>query len=375
VALYSSATAAAKGNDRPTGYARVSHVQPTTARIVPCAYGDVAEAVRLDVGACGELAYADFGDLRLTLAIDQNSAAAGQQAAVLASLAAQLRALADAPAAVFTLVDEPSSADWVIRTHPSTVEKFTAEKPTAEKSVLELLPKSAAGLAEGEPLPPGTPRFGIEESHSADTIAKLLQRVFRAQNLMKLAGASVNARTPRNMKLKMELLSDSVPLADGAMLNPGQKVEWKITNEAAVAIDLTLLFIDSEWSIFPAFPKQGELAGNNRLAPGKCLCQEATVTAETLGAEYLVAVAARARGPQRDFRFLAEPSLDAAQHLVAAVRGDGEDVLQSPFGRLLRYALYNDESLPGATRGLSSADADDCRLALRAWVVTKRGQE
>jgi hypothetical protein len=224
-------------------------------------------------------------------------------------------------------------------------------------------------LAEGEPLPLGTPRFGIEEADSVEAAVRLLQRIFRAQNLIKLAGGYGNAALQGRKLLKpnVELFSQSAPLADAAVLVPGQEVAWKITNAGTAAVDITLLFIDSEFAIVSAYPQAGQLV-DNRLAPGGSLSLGATVCGNTLGAEYLVAIAARARGPQRDFRCLAEPSLDAAQKLAAAVRGGNGDVLQSPFGRLMRYALYNDQ-LAGATRGLASADAHDCRLTLRAWVV------
>lgn len=354
VALHSATAGAAEADDRPAGYARVTRVQPATARIVPCAYGETPRPSGLEVGAWCELAYADYGDMRLAVAIDHESATrTGQSSAALARLAERLRSLANAPAAVFRVVGGPSEADWVVQ---------------MRESAIQLLPASVAELAEGEPLPLGAPQFTIGATDSADAVAGLLHRVFRAQNLIKLAGGAGNARAPGSVKIKLELRSESLSLADAAVLVPGQEVEWKITNEGTAAVDLTLLFIDSQFAIEAAYPKLGE-PGDNRLAPGKSLQCTGTVNGDTVGTEYLVAIAARARGPQRDFRCLAEPSLDAARNLAAAVRGGGPDVLQSPFGRLLRYALYHDESVPGATRGLASTDADDCRLALRAWVV------
>lgn len=351
--------------DRPAGYARVTHVQSTTARIVPCVYGDATRAIGVEVGAWCDVVYADFGDMRLSLAIDETSAMrADQPSTALARLAEQLRSLSELPSAVFRVIDKASAADWVVQ---------------ARESAIELLPRSAAELAEGEPLPLGTPHFPIDEADSAEAIAALLHRVFRAQNLIKLAGGSGHAVRPGRdaLQLKVELLSQSRPLADAAVLVPGQEVEWKITNEGTAAVDLTLLFIDSQWEIAAAYPQPGQLA-DNRLAPGKSLLLGATVRGNTLGTEYLVAIASRGRGPQRDFRCLAGSSLDAARNLAAAVRGGEQDVFESPFGRLMRYALYNDES-PGTARGLSSAGVDDCCLTLRAWVVqpdhTARGQE
>ena len=356
VGLYSPVAVDAAAGDRPAGYARVTRVQPTTSRIASCSYGEVAKPIGFDVGTTCEPVYADFGDMRLSVAVDERSASRDEPAAaVLAQLADELRSLAGSPTSVFTFVDDLSAADWVVQ---------------ARASAFELLPRSAAELAEGEPLPLGTPRFRIDEADSSEAIAALLHRVFRAQNLVKLASGFNDCLAPGRaaLKLKVELLSDSgLPLADQGELAPGQKVEWRVTNTGAVAFDLTLLFIDSKWTVAPAYPLADE-SEDIRLAPGDNRSCTARVTAKTLGTEYLVAIAARARGPQRDFRCLAEPSLEAAQDLAAAVRG-GESAFQSPFGRLLRYALYNDEPSPGTSRGLTSSGADDCRLAIRAWIV------
>lgn len=356
LAWHSSNSGVARVEDRPDGYARVAEIQPTKARVVPCAYGEAQKTNGLEIGAWCELAYADFGDMRLSVASDEHSAQGdGPMSAALDRLTEELSTLADAPTSVFHVVSDVSAADWVIQ---------------ARNSALELLPKSAAQLPEGEPLPLGAPHFVIDATNPAESAARILHRVFRARNLIKLASISSYGMQPdrNSLKLKVELLSNSAPLADGAVLVPDQEVQWKITNEGTDPVDLTLLFIDSEMAIAAAFPLFEEPA-DNRLAPGDCFRRDATVRGNTLGAEHLVAIAARARGPQRDFRCLAEPSLAAAQNLAAAARGGEEDVLQSPFGRLMRYALYNDGLSAGATRGLASANARDCSLTLRAWAV------
>ncbi|HVW39227.1 MAG TPA: caspase family protein [Pirellulales bacterium] len=356
LAWYSPNPGAAGVERRPDGYARVAEIQPTTARIVPCAYGEVQKTNGVEIGAWCELAYADFGDMRLSVASDERSAQGdGPMSVALIRLTEELSTLADVPTSVFYVVDDVSAADWVIQ---------------ARNSALELLPKSAAQLPDGEPLPLGAPHFVIDATNPAESAARILHRVFRARNLIKLASISSYGMQPgrTSLKLKVELLSNSAPLEDGAVLVPDQEVQWKITNEGTDPVDLTLLFIDSEMAIAAAFPLFEEPA-DNRLAPGDCFRRDATVRGNTLGAEHLVAIAARARGPQRDFRCLAEPSLTAAQNLAAAARGGEEEVLQSPFGRLMRYALYNDGLSAGATRGLASANVRDCSLTLRAWAV------
>lgn len=356
VALFPSGAGGAALEERPAGYARVTHVQATTSRIVPCAYGEVRRAVGVEVGAWCELVYADFGDMRLSVAIDHHSGLrAGQTASELAQLTEQLRLLADLPTSVFHVADA-SAADWIIQ---------------ARGTGVELLPRFAAELEESEELPLGTPHFAIDEATSADAVAELLQRVFRARNLIKLAaGFHSGADRGRGpLRVNLELLSQSgSPLADATVLVPGEKVEWKITNEGTTAVDLTLLFIDSQLAIAPAYPQPGDLSGN-RLEPGKSCSITGTVSGNTVGTEHLVAIAARARGPQRNFCCLAEPALDAAQKLVPKLRGGEEGVFESPLGLLMRYALYNDRSFAGTTRGLTSVDADDCYLTLRAWVV------
>lgn len=357
VALYTSPIGETGTDEHPNGYARVTSVQTATARIVPCPYGEIKKTAAIEVGTWCELAYADFGDMRLKVAVDresQQSAAGGTVA--LAELADQLQSLSSAPTSAFKVVDDLATADWVVQ---------------ARGSAVELLEKSAAEIAVGEPLPLGAPHFVLGEAGAADTVERLLERVFRARNLIKLAsGFQVDSATGRDpVKIKVELLTQSGdPLPDQTVLRPGDKVQWKITNNGRSAVDLTLLFVDSELAIAAAYPQADDLEGN-RLEPGETVCRIGTVYGNTVGTEHLVAIAARARGPQRNFCCLAEPSLAAAQSAAPQVRGGQEDVLQSPLGQLMRYALYNDPSLVGATRGLTSVDADDCHLTLRAWVV------
>lgn len=343
----------------PACYAEVRSVEPLRAKIVPCAYNDQPAADELAIGDRCEVVFADFGDLRPLVAIDHERVPSDYKQ--LAELEQALQALAAAPTAIIRIADNLAAAEWVVQ---------------QRRGEWQLLPKSAAGFDDAATLPIGTPALKLDALDLTGSLDARLNRVFRAQNLIRLAGdlsrASSRQRDP--LKLSLELLSapgeddadaaEGEPIPEEASLQPDQCVLWKVTNKGASAIDVTLLFLDSQLCIEAAFPGPRDL---NRLRPGESRTVPATVTADTVGIEQMVVIAARASSPPRNFRWLAEPTLDEARSAVPVTRG-GDDDFESPLGRFLRHAVFNDIST-STTRGLSSAHADDCCLTMRSWTV------
>jgi hypothetical protein len=79
------------------------------------------------------------------------------------------------------------------------------------------------------------------------------------------------------------------------------------------------------------------------------------------GQEHLVVIAVRGQGQPIDFTLLAQPKLPVAR---------GDDVnrsLKSPLGRLLARGMFGE----GRSRGLDSADVEDCRMTLIPFDVRK----
>ncbi len=136
------------------------------------------------------------------------------------------------------------------------------------------------------------------------------------------------------------------------MLKPGDLVGWRLTKGGGVALDVSVLFIDSEFKITPVFPRRGNaLSGDNRiLTKGHSIpIGPFPVNARTVGLEHLVVIAIPGVGQPIDFTCLAQPGLERAVE-----RSGGKQALDSPLGRLLKHAMFAQRG----TRGLDIVEAD-----------------
>jgi len=132
-----------------------------------------------------------------------------------------------------------------------------------------------------------------------------------------------------------------------------------VTNPGKLAVDVTLLFVDSGYGISSLFPPAGT-SGDNRLPPGQSLVTPLVhVTADTVGAEQVVAIAVRAGREPVDFTCLEQLTLERA-------RGSGGDTaLTTPIGQLLQTAVYGQ----GNTRGLAAAQVDAYTVRMLPWTT------
>lgn len=342
------------GGGESLGHVRVVRLDIAEARVEPCAYADAAKPDHLPTGAVCEPVFAEFGDLRLRVAIDLDCAdAAARQS--LAKLAGDLAKRSREPKAMFAIT-VLADAEWVVRSRPNG---------------LELLPKDAALVIDEAKLPPGTPRFNLGGSETTAKAEEHLGRIFRAQNLLRLAGGAsgetgavdlvletIRYRDPRDRQGQAVLFEGA-----GPRFQAGDLIGWRIVNRGREAVDLTLLYIDSQFAVQAVFPRPRAVGVNNRLAAGESYATPPVeVTDDTLGQEHLVVIAVPGEGPQRDFRCLAEPNLAAAR---GQTRG-GQSALESPLGKLLEYAAFNEGE---ATRGVRRVELDESRLMLISWTV------
>jgi hypothetical protein len=147
------------------------------------------------------------------------------------------------------------------------------------------------------------------------------------------------------------------------LVSPGQKVSWQITNHSRFKVDVTLLFVDSEYGIAAVFPRAGSGADNMIPPGGHIRTMTATTTPTTFDTDQMVVIAVKSNGQPIDFSVLEQTNLEAVRK---SLRGVGDPTLDSPLGRLCQRALYGS----GGTRGLSmDANVETQQMSLMSWRV------
>jgi hypothetical protein len=350
------------GADKLLGYVEVARagLRPLEAQVRPVAYQGVAAPRTLpERGRC-EVAFLDYGDLRLKVAIDDRTGDGepvpeGRRQ----GLRAALERLANEKGSIIATAASPREAEWLLRVDARSSDK------------VYLLPAGAALLAR-----PGQPSavFGplpAESGELAGWLKDRLERVARAQRLLAFAADDRRALVSDDQPLKLGVQlvrvttgGAELPIRD-ATAHPGDRLRVQVTNEGGSAADVTVLFVDSKYGITPLFPRSKT---DNRILPGDSLraSGDLGLDAEDVGREHVVVIAARARPQQEyaNFTFLAQPNLARSRDEARAGSRATQDVFNSPFGKLLQQAFYGD-----GARGEPAEAAGECAFAHVSWQV------
>ncbi len=215
----------------------------------------------------------------------------------------------------------------------------TGENPNLRLVVKDdriwLLPPSAELLTRGRSRTPSIPLSGRNRDMRKE-LQESLTRIAKVINLLRLANHAGRPDSPLALTLKVKRQeSDQYELVESGKqptFYHDDEVQFLIGNKGTRAIDVTLLFIDSEHGISPLFPYEpGEV---NRIEAGG----EGTVTvqidaSETVGLERVIGIAVPAvtNAAREDFSFLAQPRL--------SITRSGKDA--SPFEALLEQAGFH----------------------------------
>lgn len=377
--------------EQPIGHVRIRRADTLDATVVPCEYdGEPAPSqADLSPGARCELAYLDYGPMRLRLAVDKiiaesvdkgiadpvdtrsnpgtERSTAAELSVRLAEIDKDLRELAKKPDAVFRVVEAGDKPDWVVQ---------------ARKGELALVPADVANIQGA--LPPQAPRFLLPRQQIGKALEEYAHRIFRAQNLLKLTAPSTELPHPAigadglvqddsaiSVEVEMLKFRDAddrrgTPLhSAGAELTipSGQSVGWRITNRSRFKVDVTLLFVDSEYGIIAVFPRAGSAADNMIPPGGHIITMRATTTPTTFDLDQIVTIAVKSGGQPIDFSILEQTNLEAVRK---SLRGAGDPTLDTPLGQLFQHALYGS----GDTRGLSlDTTAETQEMSLMSWRV------
>jgi len=345
----------------PLGHVEVGALRTAEAVVRPCDWEGIAAREDLPDGGRCEVVYLDYGARRLKVAIEGNEPRRNEVH----------KQLTDRELTLIEVAADSTNADWLVRLQNNQLLLVPAAGWT----------QRSLGFQTGtEPATPPN-AFGPKaiEPDGIDWLETSLGRISRAENLVRVVAkeqSSAVSVTPPRIDVSLDVLTGPMEkvandidwdkegtvidlVRDGHTLNEGDLVNFRITNRSAVAVDVTLLFVDSDFGIQCWYPRDKEF---NRLERGEGLlspCLAAKVIAGGLP-EHMLLLAVEANGAPVSFDMLAQPDLQAA-----AQRGGGGNT--TPLGRLLSDALFN--AGEGETRGQSQTERGNVAARILSWRV------
>ncbi len=337
--------AGAANADMPIGHVKVVSTRASTALVEPVAFNGSAPPGpnRLVEQARARVVDYDYGSASLRVAVQWQKDSGGPFADLAAvktgagpePLERSLTELSKRTSGLALRTESLAEADWLVRAIADDV---------------VLVPASgwiAAGGSAVEADVPSQFRIGtLTDPALAQKLAVAVQNVARARNLMRLAQGPSQA----DISLKVQLLrydseSSTVgrPLryeASGPSLTVGEYASFEISNTSSMPLDVTLLFISSQYGIEALYPSTDQEI-DNRVAPGQTVfTMKFKVGDDTLGQEHVVAIGVPGgAGPRVSFALLEQPSIAAFR-----TRGAGTS---SGLGDLLEQALYGSGTRSG----------------------------
>lgn len=349
------------------GHVRITQLHATDAEVEPCAYQGMPVPRELPrLGRC-EMVYVGYGLHGLRVAADDRQENGEPLPAVDAErLRGLVRRLAAEPTSPVQAVDRAADADWLLRLRAGRV---------------ILAPATTRAGSSGDATPATFGPYPLDD-HLVAALQVPLGRIARAGSLLRIATASQGERPRGNVSVAVdtELIRYRDPDSSegevvrwqehGIVLHPGETVAFRIHNRGRVAVDVTLLFVDSGYGISPVFPQPG--LAENRIPPGKTVTtQRGTVTSTTTGQEEMVVISVQAPAQQEpaDFSFL-------AQETLPQTRGPAQRaVLDSPLGQLLASALFSQDDEGNRRRGYQVTEIGQHAFEVVSWRVVPAGEK
>ena len=342
------------------------------SQVEPCTPDGIAAPVGLDVPAFCRVAFLEYGDWRVKVAVDREVGALESPeraeskklaASELGLLGAALCQAADGQGRGESLVmpvDNPADADWLVR----------ATSPAANR--VELVP--ANGWARGNRPPEMLGPFDARPSEIAERVV----RIARVRNLLKVAAdpTAIGSPTEPNRQLTVDVLrikdaedhvGQSVEMDTQASFRVDDIVGLRIANQGTTPLDVTILWIDGNYGITAVFPRPDRPGQDNRIQPGERLLRRFVIVEKGIGREHVVviAVAPRQLEDRADFSFLADRTFAESQRGLKD-RGGSQapsTTIVSPLGRLMQNAMLAN----GQCRGLKKAASEDYSIHVRSW--------
>jgi hypothetical protein len=226
---------------------------------------------------------------------------------------------------------------------------------------LWLLPSSAELIAEGPHKSLSIDLAANDPRQLREKIVDSLRAVAKVVNLLKLAAQSSAGPVAQKVEVGISVVRGGKPFT----LNPNQvpmlqdrdQISMRIDNRHTQAVDVTILFIDSQYGITSIFPQSGEsnrVVANGQLVPGKV-----EVNVDTVGRESLLVIVSEAEpgGAPADFSFLQQARLAVTRGAGSAGAGELQGIMEN-----LGFT-------PERTRGVrvNKATLDKTAIRLYTW--------
>lgn len=350
---------------RLLGHVRVKKTEMLAAIVEPCAYGTTALRHDLPKGARCEIAFLDFRNRRLRLALDLPPPhEQGEFKRSYEALKSALQRLSERPGQLLEYVADLRQSDWLVRVRGAELWLMPSTGWIAQSSPHE---------GESTPMISATLGPRALDDETAPWLTQTLGRVARTRALLALADAKTAVAAPRARQLEVQLemrkIGSTTPMEDeeGWQHDPdrmmvGDVVEFRVRNRSAVTVDVTLLFLDSGYGITAYFPRSGEV-DDNRLRPGaEIRTPLARITSQTTGREHMLLIAVKAGEAPVDFSCLGQATLDGVRSTEVGV-GVSFD---SPLGQILKTTYYGVSS----TRGATAVGLETYAVSCLTWTTT-----
>jgi hypothetical protein len=348
--------------EKPLGHVCITEAGLAESYVEPCEAAGVPRNDRLPQGALCVSVSSSCGNLKLAVTVDDS--AARSDAGALREELKRIEALEHAP---LRMVEHRDDAQWVFM---NVDDQWVMT--SLDEAQRDVAGDSAAGAGGA---PTSRPLVSVSLS-DPNQFEQQLRQVQRVQSLLSVAAAA-NGRAgadqlPVDLDLTLQRADAESPESVAAdaipQLRAGDRVQWEVTNRSQDAVDVTLLFIDSQCGIEAIYPRQA--FADNRLSPGQTVATVPfTVNAETVGREHMVLLAVRSAREPVNFSFLAQPTLDTATREFQQRGAAGP--MQTPLGELLTEAFYQPG---GAIRALRTSLAGEQRIILQTWTTLPPGQ-
>ena len=334
------------------GHVKVVDLDPTLAKVEPVTFGDVpAPALgRLVPNSRADVALLDYGGRTLKVGLHPDA----RQARSAAGLEAALAQVSQTTNGLAMLAPSPETADWMANIKGGEVILAPASGWRVDAEHRDS-PDAQAPFRVGSP----------DSSTLAHELGQALSRIARSRTLMQLAVAPAVGASDVDVQIELiryrnaeDASGEPVPIASGGrVLHVGDSVAFRARNTGATPVDVTLLFIDSQYGIDAVFPAR-DAEADGRLARGAVVTTpRMTINADTLGLEQIVALAVQASSIRTDFRYLEQPNLELARTRGGARQG------ASALEQLLNATMYGH----GTTRGLAAREVGRHAIRMVTW--------
>lgn len=356
------ATAPAGKGHAVLGYVKVESATPSRAQVVPCGAPEGMPAPPKnadwkDSDVC-ELVRQELGEMRVRLFIPDS-------AKVKAAWEQTPREVRE----MTRIVSDVSDAQWLLAAvTPEQAERDYGMKNLRRDYAFLVQGRGAVRSAPGNDATAPPRVFAALPLDDAEALAagltRDLPRIFKWQNVWRIAGDSTSTRREADLGLvfEMALLKSEDDRSGGEplrtpVLRDKQVVEFRLRNEGYDDLWVTMLYLDADVGIETEF--EGSLGRGKSLAPVRF---RMSTKGGSIGPEGMVvfAVPIKNQKEQPSYAFLEQEPLKVIPKGGVA-RGNAPN---TPFGRLLEAAAFN-----APTRGRDRLETTTPAVLTYTWTL------